>query len=195
MENLAWSYASNSRRYKSHVLVDSGHTSAVPVTALGVVSYFNEDEDGIIELTLKLDSRFKDLHDDSDEWDNTLWKLASTGPIKFNDESLRPCRNNRLRMIFKPRTDGTVEVPFTSFDGVRLKADEIHPGDLVIADFLFQVYSMSFDPRKSTEQPVLGTRHVLWSLQVLDPGFDLSSVPAPSRYPVMLTPKRVRAPL
>ena len=64
MENLAWSYASNSRRYKSHVLVDSGHTSAVPVTALGVVSYFNEDEDGIIELTLKLDSRFKDLHDD-----------------------------------------------------------------------------------------------------------------------------------
>lgn len=192
MENTAWSLCSSSRRYKSHVLVDSGHTRATPLNALGVVSYFEEDEDGVIALTLKLESRFKELHKDSDEWDDILWKLAKTGPIRFEYDALRPCRKDQLRLVFKPNTDGVLRVPFTSFDGQKLEASDIHRGDLVIVDFLFQVYNMTFDPRLSSEPPVAGTRHVLWSLQVLDPAFD---VPTSTRYPVMLTPKKLRTPL
>ena len=129
------------------------------------------------------------LHNDSNEWSNILWNLAGTGQIKFGKDALRPCRKDQLRFTFKPNTDGVLRVPFTGFDGQKFEASDIRQGDLFIVNFLFQVYNMTFDPRMLTEKPVTGTRHVLWSLQVLDPAFD---VPTTKRYPVVLTPKKLR---
>jgi hypothetical protein len=193
-----WASASNGRRYKSHVLVDPSYANAVYMSVIGVVSYFSQDNDDVMELSLRLDSKFHETYDDSDYWDQKLWELACASPIKMVDDSLHPIRKDVMKFVHKPRTDKvmTPKVSLTGFDGVELEPFQIQPGDLVIVDFTLQVYRLTFDSKMSTDPPVSGVRHVLCNIQVLDPGYDdnFNTGGTPSR-PAMLTPKRARMPL
>jgi hypothetical protein len=194
-----WAPVTNGKRFKSHVLVEPKDKTPIPITAVGVVSYFEKDEDDIVQLTLNLASKFDSTYPDSSSWDTKLLNLAETGPLTVDDTFLHPCRSTQMRFVFKPRLDGKQidGVTILGFDGVPLDASGIEVGDLVVVDFFFQVYLMTFDQRISDEPSVSGTRHVIWRIQSLDPGYDLAGKRSSSmgRGSSMVPPKRVRVPL
>ncbi len=101
-----WAQVSAGKRFKSHVLVDLEDKTPIPVTAIGVVSFFEKDEDDIVQLTLNLDSKFDSEYSDSTTWDSKLMNLADTGPLNVDSTFLHSCRNSLMRFVFKPRLDG-----------------------------------------------------------------------------------------
>lgn len=163
-----WLRTAKSKTYSASTLVDSNH-SIYPFVIAGILTYFNMSGDDITIAIDHLNSALPEFVDNK-AIDSSLMLFVEhpenpVPPVDLKSFYL-PGRENKMRFTKKKAdnkaTFGTCD--FVGLDGENLVEPDksLKKGDLVIVDFVLQVYSSNRDGTVTN-----GTRLVPVSIQQL----------------------------
>lgn len=170
---LHWVASSNRQEYRCYVMVEKSDTSLVTLCALGIVSWASQLANGDTNVTISLNTEFARSYN-CDNWSQAFINLYQHTPINVTENFHHPCREQKMRFVYKTRTDQKLfdGVDVSDFEGNDMEFTKIKPGDLVLINFMVQSYSLS-----QTDKVTEGSRLVLESLQQMAPGYDMSVAP------------------